>query len=70
MFLSSSPVKPAFIKQHENQGTRLCQLAQVPSDVAGHLQVAISFLTGMHSCISRNDKRQHLAALFPLACPQ
>lgn len=42
----------------------------MPSAVAEHLRVAASFLTAMHACISRNDKRQHLAILFPPACPQ
>lgn len=42
----------------------------MPSAAAAHLQGAASFLTGMQACVSRNDKRQHLAALFPPACPQ
>lgn len=58
------PIKAALVREHENQGTGLCQLARVPLDIAEHLQVATGFLTGTHACISRNDKRQCLAALF------
>lgn len=70
MRLSPVPVKAAFVRKRENQGTELCQQVRVPLDITKHLQVVASFLTGMHACVSRNDKRQGVAALFPPARPQ